>query len=123
MARILIADDDRDYRTVFADGMTLLGHEVDAVDSADAIRIALTRKTYDIVFLDLLMPGGGTVTLVHELYFRYPEMPIVVITGQSGLYDTPLFKEGLRMAKEVLRKTAPLQSLNATVSRLVPQRK
>lgn len=119
MANILLADDNNDYRDVFETGMTQLGHSVRAVGSADAARNVLEEEAFDIVFLDVVMPGGGAVTLVHEFTKNYPDLPIVVISGQAELYDTPLFREGLRMAKAVLRKTASLREINDTIRYLV----
>ncbi len=65
------------------------------------------------------MPGGGAVTLVHEIFAVDPTLPIVVISGQSLLFDTPLLKDGLRMARAVLRKSASLQDINATILKYV----
>ena len=59
MARILIADDDVAYRKAFCDGLTVLGHQVDGVPDGASAMDALRSAEYDVVFLDVIMRGGG----------------------------------------------------------------
>lgn len=115
MAQILIADDDPEYRETFHSSLSLLGHDVVSVGSAVDARKALEKGEFDVVFLDVVMPGGGAVTLIHELSASYPTLPLVAISGQSHLFETPLFQEGLRKAAAVMKKTASLREVNDTI--------
>lgn len=115
MARILIADDDVAYRKAFCDGLTVLGHQVDGVPDGASAMDALRSAEYDVVFLDVIMRGGGAITLVHDVKLAFPDVKIVVISGQSHIYDTPLFRDGFRFAEVRLKKDASLQQIHDTV--------
>jgi DNA-binding NtrC family response regulator len=119
MADILITDDDSGYREAFRNGLEQLGHRVQEAPTAEVARGLLKTQRFDVVFLDVLMPGGGAVTMVHEISQDYPDLPMVVITGRVELFDTPLFREGLRKAASVLRKTASLSEINDTIRYIV----
>lgn len=75
----------------------------------------LRKGDFDIIFLDVMMPGGGAITFGHEIANEFRDIPIVVISGQSHLFDTRLFQEGFRRSSAVLRKTASLREINDTI--------
>jgi CheY-like chemotaxis protein/anti-sigma regulatory factor (Ser/Thr protein kinase) len=83
--RILIVDDDRALRYVLADLLTDAGHTIDpAADGPDALR-RLDAGTFDIVLLDLGLPGmSGLDVLAHARAAASP--PIVVMMTAD---DTP----------------------------------
>ncbi|HEU5196346.1 MAG TPA: response regulator, partial [Methylomirabilota bacterium] len=56
-ARILIADDEDSLRWVLEKGLRQAGYEVTGVkDGAEAIR-AVEDESFDLIFLDIRMPG------------------------------------------------------------------
>ncbi|MEN9062928.1 MULTISPECIES: response regulator [Ponticoccus] len=118
MARILIADDDADYRAAFITAMQALGHAVTGVASGQEVLPALARCPADIVFLDVLMEGGGALSTLHSLHAHDPALPVVIVTGHMELVLSPLFTEGLRLASARFHKTEPLSSFDRTVRRL-----
>ncbi|WP_138470214.1 response regulator [Poseidonocella sp. HB161398] len=117
MARILIADDDVPYLDVFCEGMQAMGHEAVAVTSAEQLLGQIAQSGFDIVFLDVVMPGGGAITLTHEVEKADPELPVVIITGRPELIESPILQQGLRNACARVRKTATLEQLDALVHR------
>ncbi len=118
MAKILIADDDRDYLTAFSEGMESLGHIVNCSPNGEDVSRFLEEYTFDIIFLDVVMPGGGAISLVHSVRQHDSSVPVVVITGRPELISSPLFREGMRQAQAKVHKTATLQELDALVRRL-----
>lgn len=118
MARILIADDDDSYRTTFATAMETLGHEVHGVRSGQEVLPSLETNPVDIVFLDVLMEGGGAASTLHAVHEHYPALPIIVVTGYLDLVESPLFQQGLRLASARFHKTEPLASFERAVRRL-----
>ncbi|WP_424929289.1 response regulator [Amaricoccus tamworthensis] len=118
MARILIADDDADYLRVFQEGMEALGHEVEGVPSGSEVVPMLENAKFDVIFLDVVMAGGGAITVLHAVREYDPDIPVAIITGRLELADSPLFLNGLRLAQAKLQKTATLAELDNVVRML-----
>ncbi|MEQ6250718.1 response regulator [Sulfitobacter sp. HNIBRBA3233] len=108
MARILIADDDPDYISAFSAGMHALGHSVVGLGHSREVLPSLADDRFDVVFLDVLMPGGGAITLLHRVREAFPELSIVVLTGSASVFDSPIMKTGMRQADARISKTARL---------------
>ena len=119
MARILIADDDRDYLAAFSQGMAALGHETTGVDHSDDVLPALDGAPYDIVFLDMLMPGGGAITLVHRISSAHPALPVVVLTGNAAVFSSPIMQGGMRHVHARISKTSSLAEIGQVIHRLI----
>ncbi|WP_417243830.1 response regulator [Celeribacter sp.] len=117
MARILIADDDADYRRAFTAGMTALGHDVVSVTSGSSVPDALNAAPdgFDVVFLDIMMPDGGGATALHHVKSFDPDLPAVIITGRAELFDSPIFKRGFTTAEARIKKTVSLAELDTLV--------
>ncbi len=80
---ILIVDDSDDLAHVIADFLSMFGYQVHtAKDGLDALQ-CLERKAMDIVVSDIHMPRMDGYTLMTEIKNRYPETPIILITGFS----------------------------------------
>jgi CheY-like chemotaxis protein len=81
MPNILVIDDDR---TVLATIKVLLeraAHTVEAVDNGPAGLKLLGARDFDLLIVDIFMPGMDgfeTMKLVHQ---SRPEMPVIVISG------------------------------------------
>ncbi|EAQ04095.1 two-component response regulator [Pseudooceanicola batsensis HTCC2597] len=119
MASILIADDDPDYLDAFSTGMQVFGHEITTAQNGESALKILSEQRFDIVFLDIVMRGGGAISLIHDIRGMLPSIPIVVISGRVELFETPVFREGFRLADARMKKSASLQQLQSVVTRLL----
>jgi two-component system, NarL family, invasion response regulator UvrY len=83
MNRILIADDHevvrRGLRQILADAFptATLG---EACNSVEALSLA-TQEAWDLVLLDLNMPGRGGLEVLEELHRSHPRLPILVLSA------------------------------------------
>lgn len=118
MARILIADDDEIYREAFETAMTAFGHEVTEVAEGDAVIPEMHRRPFDVVFLDLMMAGGGAISALHAVRRLHSDVPVVIITGRTELASSPLMSQGLRAADAKVLKTATPTELDRLVASL-----
>jgi DNA-binding NtrC family response regulator len=88
-ARILLVDDE----TVFANNMSKLlnrrGYQVTAVNSGDAALQALMNNSFDVMVLDLKMPGMDGVAVLHEMKKLGLFTEVLVLTGHGSI-DTAL---------------------------------
>jgi CheY-like chemotaxis protein len=115
LARILIADDDPQYLAAFRTAVEALGHELIEVRGGKDVLRALEQHDIDLVFLDVLMPGGGAISLVHAIRDHNRAIPIVIITGNTAVFESPIISEGLRQANARVPKTIGLAELSLLI--------
>ncbi|OIV36351.1 DNA-binding response regulator [Mangrovactinospora gilvigrisea] len=85
--RLLIVEDERRLATALAKGLTAEGHAVDtAHDGTTGLHLAL-ENTYDLVVLDLMLPGLNGYKVCEELRRCGDETPVLVLTAKDGEYD------------------------------------
>jgi len=80
--RVLIVDDDQDVRDGFKDALTTYGdYEVATVDNGSDAYDLYTRKPFDVVLLDIMMPGIDGVKACQTIKGVNPEAVVIAITG------------------------------------------
>jgi DNA-binding NtrC family response regulator len=79
--QILVIDDEGGIRESLEVLLTLEGYRVEmAIDGEEGLRM-LESRTYDLVLLDLALPGQTGLELLPQIKERYPELPVVMITA------------------------------------------
>ena len=81
--RILVVDDQPANRTLLCDLLGIDQHEAVAVASGDAALAALELQPFDLVLLDVLMPGKDGFTVLREIRanLRLAHLPVVLCTS------------------------------------------
>jgi DNA-binding NtrC family response regulator len=83
MASILVIDDDRAVLATIKVLLERAAHAVEAVDNSPTGLQLLEARSFDLLIVDIFMPGIDgfeTMKLVHQ---SRPEMPVIVISGQQ----------------------------------------
>ena len=83
MASILVIDDDRAVLSTVKLLLERAAHTVEAVDNSRAGLRLLETRGFDLLVVDIFMPGMDgfeTMRLVHQ---SRPEMPVIVMSGQE----------------------------------------
>lgn len=119
MAKILIVDDDLGYLNALAEGLTALGHAVSTARSGLEAKEWLETGVPDIAILDMIMEGGGAISLVHDFRTKGLSFPIIVVTGRAQIADSPVFRHGIRDAGAKIQKTATLAEINQLIGRML----
>lgn len=57
--------------------------EVETVSSGSACLERLENAAFDLVVLDYMLPGMSGIDTLKRIKFRYPELPVVIVTGQG----------------------------------------
>ncbi len=81
MANILIIDDDQGVRDVLEAFFLEAGYDVMAVADGESGLRLMTQIEFDIIFLDLVMPGMGGLKVLEEAAELKVEVPCVMMTG------------------------------------------
>ena len=110
--RLLIVDDEEEIRELLENYLGSYGFEVDAVADGQAMREALKATHYDLVLLDLGLPGEDGLTLARELR-NDSRLGIVIVTGRGQPVDRII---GLEIgADDYVAKPFELRELLARV--------
>lgn len=80
MKNILIIDDDPEILELLQQFLERQGFHVSTGDSDKQMWEALSENTFDLVILDVLLPGKDGLTLCRELRYK-SEVPIVILTA------------------------------------------
>ncbi len=101
MASILIVDDDKAVQATVRLLLERAGHSVVAADNGRKGLALLEASEFDLLFLDIFMPGMDgfeTMRLVHQVR---PLIPIIVISGRPILSDEGGAPDFLTMATKL----------------------
>ena len=85
---ILLAEDDAISQKVTLRSLTQMGHKVDIVASGLDVLQALQRATYDVVLLDVEMPGLDGLETAREIHRRFIPSPyLIALTAGNSAAD------------------------------------
>jgi NtrC-family two-component system response regulator AlgB len=83
--RVLIIDDEKNIRTTLSVCLEQLGCDVTAVASADAAFSTVTRKPFDLAFVDLRLGSSDGLVLIPKLLAENPNLLVVVMTAYGTI--------------------------------------
>jgi two-component system response regulator AtoC len=116
MPKAFVVDDDRDTRDALAERLTSDGFDVVVADAFDAASRELGAQQFDLVLLDLEIPGGDGLQLF-DLLKRNSVADVVFITGHGTLGTAvEAFRRG---AADYLTKPVDLERLDLIVRALL----
>src|ERR671925_1999705 len=84
-ASVLIVDDEAGVRSALSGVLRDEGYTVDAVDSGEACLDRVARGPYDVIVLDIWLPGMDGLATLARLQERRVDSPIVMISGHGNI--------------------------------------
>ena len=120
MALILVVDDDDAIRDTLYE---LLSQEYlcQTAETAEKALARLEADNYDVVLTDISMPGLSGLELVGQVRQKYPETPVIIISGISDReHARGLIKLG---AFDYLLKPFKLETVEKSVKRALEFRR
>ena len=114
---ILLVDDEPAIRLTLSALLKRTGYSVVAAATGEEALALLDVRAYDLVLLDLIMPGIGGLDLARETQRRLPDTAILVLTGSDALEDVS------RSGFDYILKTASPQDVLARVAAVLAARR
>ena len=85
MSTILIVDDEAGVRGALGGVLRDEGYTVDAVDSGEACLEQVVRTAYDVILLDVWLPGMDGLITLERLRDRRVESQVIMISGHANI--------------------------------------
>ncbi len=117
---ILVVEDEPAVRAVVVRSLEGGGfHVLQASDGAMALQVVDREERPDLVLTDLMMPGMGGAELARRLKARWPDLPILYMSGYSAedlRRQGAAGPEGVTIIQKPLRPESLLRSVNAALA-------
>lgn len=118
--RILLVEDDHTLRTALGDALRSEGYETEVAHDGHEARAALREQRFDLVVLDIMLPGPSGFELLRELRQKDGDTPVLMLTARGDESDKVL---GLELgADDYVTKPFSLRELLARVKAMLRRR-
>ena len=119
-ARILVIDDDLRLRDLLKRYLSEQGYTVQTVPDAVSVKRLMTRENFDLLVLDLMLPGEDGLSLCRQLRAEKNDIPIIMLTARGEDVDRII---GLEMgADDYLAKPFNPRELLARIHAVLRRR-
>jgi len=81
--RVLVVDDELAIRDLLRSTVEALGHEVTCVEDGHKAIKKVKEEPFDIVFLDMVIPGMDGLEILKAIKKTNSELPVIMMTGFS----------------------------------------
>ncbi|HEX6834263.1 MAG TPA: response regulator [Rudaea sp.] len=85
--RILVIEDDELVADAIRRSLVQSGFAVDHVGSAELAEAALTQEHFDLLLIDIGLPGADGFDLLRKLRRERRETPVLIVTARDALAD------------------------------------
>jgi len=85
IGHILVIDDETALRQSLARILQQAGFEVTTAEDAERGLTFIEHATFDLIFMDLRMPGMAGLDALKLIHTQYPNLPVVLFTAQPDL--------------------------------------
>ena len=113
--RVLVIEDESRLRDMLQRAVRDMGFEIATVGSAEAGMRVLEQGTFDILIVDLNLPGMNGMEMLEIVHKRWPDLQPIVLTGFGDLASA---KKAMHMdAVDFLTKPCALGDLEVSLER------
>lgn len=83
--KLLIIEDSQRLRTTLVKALTRLGHAVDAAEDGEEGENLAAMSSYDVIVLDLMLPGQGGISLLKKWRQLGKNTPVLLLTALDSI--------------------------------------
>ncbi|MFH1530127.1 MAG: response regulator [Pseudomonadota bacterium] len=107
--RVLIVDDEGQFVDAVVERLQLRGFDADGVTNGHDALEKMSQNLYDVVLLDVKMPGLGGLDVIRTLKEQWPSLQVVMLSGHGSTTDA---EEGMQLgAFKYLMKPVNIDAL------------
>jgi len=111
--RLMFVDDEEELVSALVERLELRGIDAIGVTSGDEALEHLREQPFDVVIVDVKMPGIGGLEVLRTISRRYADVKVILMTGHGSAEDSEI---GRRLgAVAYLQKPVDLEDLLATI--------
>jgi DNA-binding response OmpR family regulator len=81
---VLVVDDEQDFVETLVKRMERRGFNVAGVGSGQEALLLLGKKHFDVVILDVMMPGIDGIETLREIKLAWPKIQVILLSGHGG---------------------------------------
>jgi len=120
-SRILIVDDDEVVRRSYLRSLESISCDVEAARDGEEALQTMERKPFDVVLLDMRMPGQDGLSVLRTIKQKWPDSEVVIITGYPTVDSV---KEAVRLGAYdyITKPVGPQDVINITDGAIVRKR-
>lgn len=85
MIKVFVIDDEEPFRRLLTKELARKGFEVDAAPNGEGALKDLKKKSYDVILLDIIMPGMDGISFMKKLMGDPAAPTIIVLTGKATI--------------------------------------
>jgi len=113
--KVLLVDDEVDFLDTISERMRTRGMEVATASSGAEALKKVEQEAYDVIILDLMMPGVDGLEALKILKAKRPELQVILLTGHATV------EKGIEAMKlgamDFLEKPADLSQLTEKIKK------
>jgi DNA-binding NtrC family response regulator len=107
--RVLIVDDEEELVQALVERLKLRGMDAHGVTTGKRALEQIHSETFDVVLLDVKMPGLGGMKVIEGIKHKRPGLQVVMLTGHGSIQDA---ERGMRLgAFRYLQKPVDIEDL------------
>jgi two-component system response regulator CpxR len=88
--KLLMIDDDRELTELLGDLLSLEGFDFQTCHDGDSGLKRLTQESFDMVLLDVMMPGKNGFDVLKLLRRDFEDLPVLMLTAKGDEFDRVL---------------------------------
>jgi DNA-binding NtrC family response regulator len=113
-AKVLLVDDEEDFLSTLAERLESRGMKVSAVSSGEDAVAKADEQGFDLIVLDLSMPGIDGLETLKRIKAKQPDAEIIMLTGQGSIKTSI---EAMKLgAEDFLQKPVNITDLMDKIS-------
>jgi len=121
MKKILIVDDDREFRNHLIEVLKEEGYRMDSASSTKEAYEKLSAVEFDIVLLDYMMPKQSGIDAIYEIKRLRPKIKVIMITAFASIENAiDVIKKG---ASDYISKPFKIDNLLLAIRRVLEEAK